>query len=127
MLKEITTPLAPQAIGPYSQAVQWENFIFCSGQIPLDSTGKIVDSDITKQTEQVLKNIKQILLANNSSLRDVVKTTIFLTNLDDFPQVNEAYRLYFTKPYPARSTIQVSKLPMNAAIEIEALAILGSS
>lgn len=127
MLKEITTSLAPQAIGPYSQAVQWEKFIFCSGQIPLDSTGKIVDSDITKQTEQVLKNIKQILLANNSSLRDVVKTTIFLTNLDDFPQVNEAYRIYFTKPYPARSTIQVSKLPMNAAIEIEALAILGSS
>ena len=121
--QEIKTALAPRAIGSYSQAVKVGNFIFCSGQIPLDAkSGELIVADITMQTIKVLDNLKEVLSAAHCSLEHVVKTTVFLKSLQDFSKVNEIYSQYFLSPYPARSTVQVAKLPMDASIEIEAVA-----
>lgn len=126
MKQEIKTDRAPQAIGPYSQAILTEKFIFVSGQIHLNpGTGEMVTGSIKEQTKQVLENVKAVLEAAGSSLDQVVKTTVFLQDMNDFSQMNEVYATYFRPPYPARSTIQVARLPRDAKIEIEAIALVG--
>ena len=123
--KVIQTEKAPKAIGPYSQAIQVGNFLFLSGQIPLDpKTGELVKGDIRKQTQQVLENIKGILESQGLGMENVVKVTIFLKDIANFNQVNEVYATYFPSSPPARSTVEVAKLPRDADIEIEALAII---
>jgi len=120
----IKTRKAPLAIGPYSQATRAENLLFLSGQISINpETNEFVDSDIEMQTEQVLKNIKAILEAGGSSLEDVVKTTIYLQDIKDFASVNKIYSKYFENSLPARVCIEVSNLPKNAKLEIDAIAI----
>jgi 2-iminobutanoate/2-iminopropanoate deaminase len=122
-MTEISTKNAPAAVGPYSQAVKCGDFIFLSGQIPLDpETGLLVESDIKKQTTRVLENIKAVMESEDLSLNSIVKTTIFLTDITLFSEVNAVYAEYFQKPYPARSTVQVVALPRGALIEIEAIA-----
>ncbi len=121
----ISTKKAPQAIGPYSQAVRFDNLLFVSGQIPIDpETGKIVEGNVKEQTKQILDNLNNVLTAGGSSLENVVRTTIFLTNLEDYSVVNESYALYFADSQPARSTVQVSRLPMDVQIEIDAIACI---
>ena len=123
--KVIQTEKAPKAIGPYSQAIQAGNFLFLSGQIPLDpKTGELVKGDIREQTERVLENIKGILESQGLRMENVVKITIFLKDLGNFNLVNEVYATYFPSLPPARSTVEVSKLPKNAEIEIEAIAVM---
>ena len=123
MKKIISTNEAPGAIGPYSQAVRTGNFLFCSGQIPLDpKSGQIVSGDIVTQTRRVLDNIGAVLKAEGLNFDNIVKTTIFLADLGDFQTVNEVYGSYFKQAPPARSTVQVSALPKGAKIEIEAIA-----
>ena len=123
--KVIQTEKAPKAIGPYSQAIQVGNFLFLSGQIPLDpKTGELVKGDIRKQTQQVLENIKGVLESQKLGMENVVKVTIFLKDIGNFNQVNEVYATYFPSSPPARSTVEVAKLPRDTDIEIEALAIV---
>ena len=123
--KVIQTDKAPKAIGPYSQAIQAGNFLFLSGQIPLDPrTGELVKGDIGQQTKQVLENIKGVLESQKLGMEDVVKVTIFLKDIGNFSQVNEIYSTYFPTFPPARSTVEVAKLPRNAEIEIEAIALI---
>ena len=125
MKKIISTNEAPAAIGPYSQAVRSGTFLFCSGQIPLDpKSGQIVPGDIDAQTRRVLNNIAAVLRAESATFEDVVKTTIFLTDLGDFQTVNEIYGSYFKNQPPARSTVQVAALPKGARIEIEVIAVV---
>lgn len=120
----IHTDNAPKAIGPYSQAVHTGDFIFCAGQIPLDpATMKLVEGDITVQTRRVLTNLSNVLEAAGSSLSRVVKTTVFLADLQDFQAMNAVYAEFFGDQPPARSTIQAGKLPAGALLEIEAIAI----
>ena len=123
----ISTDKAPQAIGPYSQAVQFNNLLFISGQIPLEpKSGEIVKGNIKELTKQILDNLNAILIEGGSSLDNVLRTTIFLTNLEDYADVNEIYADYFEKSMPARSTVQVSRLPMNVQIEIDAIACVNT-
>lgn len=120
----ISTKNAPGAIGPYSQAVRVGNFLFTSGQIPLDPvTGELVNDDVKKATERSLENIKGILEAAGTSFDKVVKTTVYVSNLNDFNAVNEVYGKYFTTEMPARSCVEV-KLPKNSLVEIEVIAIV---
>ena len=124
MKKIVSTGEAPAAIGPYSQAVRSGNFLFCSGQIPLDpKSGQIVSGDIAAHTRRVLDNIGAVLKAEGLTFETIVKTTIFLTDLADFQTVNEIYGSYFKQQPPARSTVQVSALPKGANIEIEVIAV----
>jgi 2-iminobutanoate/2-iminopropanoate deaminase len=124
MKKIVSTSEAPAAIGPYSQAVRNGNFLFCSGQIPLDpKSGQIVSGDIAVQTRRVLDNIGAVLKAEGLTFANIVKTTIFLTDLGDFQTVNETYGSYFKQQPPARSTVQVSALPKGAKVEIEVIAV----
>lgn len=127
MVKEIiSTDKAPQAIGPYSQGVRAGGFVFFSGQIPLDPvTGQITGSDIVGQTEQVMKNIEEVLSSSGLGFEDVVKTTIFLVDLADFAAVNEIYGRRFPKDPPARSTVEVKGLPRGALVEVEVVACCG--
>jgi len=121
----IQTERAPKAIGPYSQAIQAGGFLFLSGQVPLDpKTGELVKGDIGQQTKQVLENIEGVLESQNLGMEDVVKATIFLKNIENFNQVNEVYSSYFPTSPPARSTVEVAKLPRDAEIEIEAIALI---
>jgi len=123
--KVIQTDKAPKAIGPYSQAIQAGNFLFLSGQIPLDpKTGELVKGDIRKQTQQVLENIKGVMESQKLGMENVVKVTIFLKDIGNFNQVNEVYVTYFPVSPPARSTVEVAKLPRDADIEIEAIALI---
>jgi len=123
--KVIQTEKAPTAIGPYSQAIRAGNFLFLSGQIPLDpKTGELVRGDIRQQTQQVLENIKGVLESQKLGMEDVVKVTIFLKNIGDFNQVNEVYGAYFPSFPPARSTVAVAGLPRDVGIEIEAIALV---
>ncbi len=123
---EIITPHAPAAIGPYSQgiAVQGKRLIFVSGQIPLDpATGELVGSSIAEQTRRSLENVKAVLAAVGTGLEAVVKTTVFLQNIDDFAGMNEVYGTYFSGVFPARAAIAAAALPKGALVEIEAIAI----
>jgi 2-iminobutanoate/2-iminopropanoate deaminase len=123
MKKLIVTKDAPAAIGPYSQAVEAGGFVFLSGQIPLDpATGKLVEGDVVAQTERVLDNLHAVLCAARLGFGHVVKTTIYLTDLASFPQVNEAYAKRFPAEPPARATVQVAALPRGALVEIDAIA-----
>jgi 2-iminobutanoate/2-iminopropanoate deaminase len=123
--KTILTKDAPQPIGPYSQAVQANGFLFCSGQIPLHpATGELVGgSDVQAQAKQVMENVKAVLAAGGASFETVVKTTIFLKNMGDFPKVNEIYGTYFKGATPARSTVEVARLPKDVLVEIECIAL----
>ena len=124
-MKQVQTSAAPAAIGPYSQGIISGNFIFTAGQIPLSvGTNEVVGTNITEQTEQVVKNLKAILEAAGSSLKNVIKTTCFLADMSDFPAFNEEYSKHFTGK-PARSTVAVKQLPKNALVEIEAVAEIG--
>jgi 2-iminobutanoate/2-iminopropanoate deaminase len=122
----ILTQNAPQPIGPYSQAIRMGDMLFCSGQIPLDpQTGQIVGGgDVTEQARQVLKNLGAVLQAGGGSFDKVVKTTIFLKSMDDFPKVNAVYGAHFVGTTPARSTVEVARLPKDVLVEIEAIAFL---
>ena len=125
MKKEINSNHAPKAIGPYSQGILRDGLIFCSGQIALNPGKKeLISSDIKEQTRQVLQNIESILQCSQSNLSCVVKSTIFLTDLNDFSFVNDVYQTFFEKPFPARSTVEVSKLPLGAKVEIEVIATI---
>ena len=126
MTKEIiSTKNAPQAIGPYSQAVKAGNLMFISGQIPLDpKTGDLVSESIEDQAKQVLDNVKSICEASGNSLDDIVKISIFLTDLNNFSVVNDVMKEYFSEPYPARATVEVSGLPLGVNVEIEAIVLI---
>ncbi|MGQ9921073.1 MAG: RidA family protein [Desulfobacca sp.] len=119
----ISSPKAPAAVGPYSQGVRVGQMLFLSGQIPLNAAGELQQGDIVVQTIQVLENIKALLAAAGMCLADVVKTTVFLTDLGDFAEMNRVYAEYFPHNPPARATVQVAALPKGAAIEIEAIAM----
>jgi 2-iminobutanoate/2-iminopropanoate deaminase len=122
----VSTDKAPGAIGPYSQAIKVGTLVFTAGQIPLDpATGKLVEGDISAQTERVMQNLQAILEASGTSLSRVVKTTCFLTNLDDFAAFNEVYGRYFSENRPARSTVQAGRLPGGANVEVECVAECG--
>ena len=122
----VRTEKAPAAIGPYSQAVKSGGFLFCSGQIPLDpATGKLVEGGIGEQTERVLRNLEAVLAAGGASLATVVKTTVYLVDLGEFPAMNAVYARFFPGDPPARATVEVSKLPAGARVEIEAVAAAG--
>jgi 2-iminobutanoate/2-iminopropanoate deaminase len=123
--KVVNTDKAPAAIGPYSQAVQTEGLVFVSGQIPIDpATSEIIKGDIKAQTRQALDNIRAVLTAVGTSMEKVVKTTVFLTNMDDFARMNEAYAEFFRSEPPARACVEVCRLPRGAAVEIEAIATI---
>ncbi len=123
MKKIIKTSGAPEPVGPYSQAVQIGNFLFCSGQIPLDpKTNQVLSGDISAQTELVIRNIDAVLKEAGCDFKNVVKTTIFLTSMKDFPLVNEVYSRFFKEFPPARSTVEVSGLPKGVNVEIEVVA-----
>jgi len=122
----IHTDNAPKAIGSYSQAIKVDNFIFTSGQIALTPSGEMVENNIELQTKQVMKNLQAVLEAAGSSLQNVVKTTIFLANMDDFATVNRVYEEWFNGHKPARSTVAVKTLPKNALVEIECIALKSS-
>jgi 2-iminobutanoate/2-iminopropanoate deaminase len=126
MSQVIATEHAPRAIGPYSQALLANGFVFLSGQIPLDpATNQLVEGDVVVQTARVLDNLKAVLEAGGSSLDKVVKTTVFLRDMADFPRMNEVYARYFAVNPPARSTVQAARLPRDVSIEIEAIALAG--
>ena len=125
MMQTISTENAPGAIGPYSQAVVTGNMVFCSGQIPIDTaTGQFVSEDVAEQTEQVLKNLTAVLEAAGSSLTKVVKTTVFLADMNDFAAMNDVYARYFDANKPARATVQAARLPRDARVEIECIALV---
>lgn len=121
-MKEIKTDKAPAAIGPYSQAIVYGNLLFTSGQIPVDPQSGTIPEGISAQAEQAFSNLKNLLVSAGSSTEKVLKTTLFIVNMDDFPIVNEIYSTFFCEPYPARSCVEVSKLPKGVLLEIEAVA-----
>lgn len=124
MKEIISTDKAPGAIGPYSQAVKTGGFVFCSGQIPIDpATGEFVSNEVAEQTDQVLRNLSAVLEAAGSSLNEVVKTTVFLADMNDFAAMNEVYGRYFSENKPARATVQAARLPRDARVEIECVAV----
>ena len=123
MKQAVSSPDAPKAIGPYSQAVRAGNLLFVSGQVPLDpATGQIVSGDIAAQTRRVFDNLGAVLKAGGRSFADVVRTTVFLADMNDFATFNEVYGTYFSEPYPARATVQVARLPKEARVEIDLIA-----
>jgi 2-iminobutanoate/2-iminopropanoate deaminase len=122
MRKAVSTPKAPRAIGPYSQGVSAGGWVFVSGQIPAGPDGALIGGDVAAQTERCLANVAAILESEGLTLADVVKTTVFLTDMKQFPAMNEAYARGFKEPFPARATVEVSALPKGAAVEIEAVA-----
>ena len=123
MKQAVSSPGAPKAIGPYSQAVRAGQLLFVSGQVPLDpATGQMVEGDIAAQTRRVFDNLRAVLKAGGRSFADVVRTTVFLADMNDFAAVNEVYGSYFTEPYPARATVQVARLPKDARVEIDVIA-----
>ena len=127
MKEIIATGDAPQAIGPYSQAVRAGNMVFASGQIPLDpATKEFVAGGIAEQTEQVLKNLTAVFAAAGVGMDQIVKTTVFLADMNDFTAMNEVYGKYFSDDPPARATVQAARLPRDAKVEIEAIAVLGT-
>jgi 2-iminobutanoate/2-iminopropanoate deaminase len=125
MKEIISTTNAPSAIGPYSQAIKAGNMIFVSGQIPIDSaTGEFVSNDVKEQTVQVLKNLSAVLEAAGATLNDVVKTTVFIADMNDFGVMNEVYGQFFNDNKPARATVQAARLPRDAKVEIDCIAVI---
>ncbi len=125
MKETISTEKAPGAIGPYSQAVKAGNMVFCSGQIPIDpTTGEFVSNNVAEQTHQVLINLSAVLEAAGTSLSNVVKTTVFLADMNDFTAMNEIYAEFFSDNKPARATVQAARLPRDARVEIDCIAII---
>ena len=125
MIEPVATDRGPKAIGPYSQAIRANGFVFLSGQIPIDpKTQQIVEGNASVQTERVLENLKGVVEAAGSSMQRVVKATVFLADMNDFAEVNEVYARYFVGHTPARSTVEVSKLPRNVRVEIDLIALL---
>jgi 2-iminobutanoate/2-iminopropanoate deaminase len=123
-MQAIETQDAPAPIGPYSQAVQVGNILYCSGQVALAPGGsELVSEDVTEQTKQVFRNISAVLMSQGLTTNNIFKTTIYLANMDDFAKVNEVYAQNFEAPFPARSTVEVSKLPKGALVEIEVMAV----
>ncbi len=123
MKREISTTKAPQVVGPYSQAVKVGNFIYCAGNIGKDlKTNSLVTGGIRTETKKTLENLSEVLKAAGATLHDVVKTTVYLQNMADYPAMNEVYAAFFRKPYPARATVEVVKLPIGALVEIECIA-----
>ncbi len=123
MSEAISSPDAPKAIGPYSPAIRAGQLLFVSGQVPIDpATGNIIDGDIAAQTRRVLDNVGALLRAAGRSFAHVVRTTVFLADMNDFAAVNEVYGHYFSEPYPARATVQVARLPKDARVEIDVIA-----
>ena len=123
-MKAVHTTQAPAAIGPYSQAIEVNGFVFASGQIPIDpATGEFVEGGIQEQTRQALTNASNILKQAGTDLAHVVKTTVFLSSISDFAAMNEIYAQFFTEPYPARSAVAVKDLPQGALVEVEVLAV----
>ncbi len=123
MRETVSTDKAPKAIGPYSQAVIWNGIAYLSGQIPLNpATNQMLEGDIAAQTERVLENLKAVLEACGASLQSVLKTTVFLKDMGDFPKMNEVYGRYFATNPPARSTVQAARLPRDVSVEIDAIA-----
>jgi 2-iminobutanoate/2-iminopropanoate deaminase len=122
MKKSYVTDKAPKPVGPYSQVVAAGDFLFLAGQVPLTPEGTMLEGDIEAQTRQVLNNLKAVLAEAGKSMNHIVKTTIFLANLSDFDRVNRVYAEYFEQPFPARSTVEASRLPKGANIEIDAIA-----
>ena len=124
MANVISTDKAPAAIGPYSQAIEVNGMIYTSGMIPIDpSTGELVTGSVEAQAEQAISNLEALLAASSSSIEKAVKTVVFISNMDDFGKINEVYAKHFKEPYPARSCVQVARLPKDVAIEIEAVAV----
>ena len=124
MANVISTDKAPAAIGPYSQAIEVNRMIYTSGMIPIDpSTGELVTGSVEAQAEQAISNLEALLAASGSSIEKAVKTVVFISNMDDFGKINEVYAKHFKEPYPARSCVQVARLPKDVAIEIEAVAV----
>ena len=125
MRQAVTTPSAPPAIGPYSQAIRAGSLLFVSGQIPLDpKTGTLVEGDLATQTHRVFQNLEAILAAAGATFDNVVRTTVYLADMNDFPTMNEVYGTYFTSPAPARATVQAARLPKDARVEIDLIASL---
>ncbi|MCE5039391.1 RidA family protein [Staphylococcus auricularis] len=125
-MKTINTSNAPEALGPYSHAVEINGLVYTSGQIPLNLDGEIVSEDVQAQTKQVLENVKAVLKEAGSDLESVVKATIFISNMDDFQQINEVYGSYFSDHQPARSCVEVARLPKNVKVEIEVISQVNS-
>lgn len=124
MIEVVATDKAPGAIGPYSQAIKANGMVFCSGQIPIDpATGNFVSDDIVAQTEQVFKNLGEVLAAAGASFETVVKTSVFLADMNDFAAMNEVYSRYFDTNKPARATVQAARLPRDARVEIDCIAV----
>ena len=124
MANVISTDKAPAAIGPYSQEIAVNGMIYTSGMIPIDpSTGELVTGSVEAQAEQAISNLEALLAASGSSIEKAVKTVVFISNMDDFGKINEVYAKHFKEPYPARSCVQVARLPKDVAIEIEAVAV----
>ncbi|MDO4166200.1 MAG: RidA family protein [Eubacteriales bacterium] len=124
MTKVIRTDKAPAAIGPYSQAIECGGMIYTSGMIPIDpATGELVTGSVEAQAEQAISNLEALLAEAGSSIEKAVKTTVFISNMDDFGKINEVYAKHFKEPYPSRSCVQVARLPKDVAIEIEAIAV----
>ena len=120
-MKQISTNNAPAAIGPYSQAIVTGGMLFCSGQIPIDPAAGNIPEGVEAQAEQALTNVKNLIEAAGSSIDNVVKTTVFIKNMDDFAKINEIYAKYFTEPFPARSCVEVARLPKDVLLEVEAI------
>ena len=124
MKTAVSSPGAPKAIGPYSPAVRAGQLLFLSGQVPMDpATGNLVDGDIAAQTRRVFDNLGALLAAAGVSFANVVRTTVFLADMNDFAAMNQVYATYFSEPYPARSTVQVARLPKDARVEIDLIAV----
>jgi len=126
-LEKVNTGQAPQAIGPYSQGIKVGPWVFTSGQIPLTPSGELVKGDIREQTRQVLRNLEAVLKAAGASLKDVVKTTVYITDMDQFAKVNEVYAQFFDQHQPARSCVEVARLPKDVQVEIECIAYVSQS
>lgn len=126
MLSAVSTGLAPKALGPYCQAIRAGQFLFVSGQVPIDpATGEMIQGGVADQTRRALQNIGEILIAGGASFQQVVRATVYLADLSDFASMNEVYATFFTPPQPARSTIQAARLPRDARIEIDVIAFVG--
>lgn len=126
MRRAVSSPAAPKAIGPYSQAIQAGPLLFLSGQIPLDpETGQMIEGDIAAQTHRVFKNLQAVLEAAGATLDDVVRTTVYVADMNDFAVINEVYGAYFSSPAPARATVQAARLPKDARVEIDMIAVVG--